>query len=290
MREEKEMFELILEAAQKDERIRAVILNGSRANSKVKKDIFQDFDIVYVVTELESFTRNHAWIDVFGERVILQMPEQMQLPGYPANSRDTFAYLMRFKDGNRIDLTLFPVEKIRHRVKLDSLSVLLLDKDDLFPALPEPDDSDYLIKKPTEKEFLDVCNEFWWVSTYVAKGLARDEITYAKEMLETTVRKMLMQLLEWQIGIETDFSVNFGASGKYLKRYVTPELYQKILATYTDAEAENIWASLLLMTEIFTDTAGKIARHFGFSYNETESKNVIDYLLGVKLRSTSETN
>ena len=40
MRSEREMMNLILGTAQADERIRAVILNGSRANPNVKRDIF----------------------------------------------------------------------------------------------------------------------------------------------------------------------------------------------------------------------------------------------------------
>jgi aminoglycoside 6-adenylyltransferase len=45
MRNESKIFQLILDIAQRDERIRAVILNGSRANPNAKKDIFQDYDI-----------------------------------------------------------------------------------------------------------------------------------------------------------------------------------------------------------------------------------------------------
>ena len=51
MRTEKEMFELILGVAKRDERVRAVYMNGSRANPNVKKDLFQDYDIVYAVME-----------------------------------------------------------------------------------------------------------------------------------------------------------------------------------------------------------------------------------------------
>ncbi len=45
------MFDLILDTARADERIRAVILNGSRANPNAPRDPFQDFDIVYLVTD-----------------------------------------------------------------------------------------------------------------------------------------------------------------------------------------------------------------------------------------------
>ena len=55
MRTEKEMYDLILNIANNDERIRAVYLNGSRTNPNVPKDIFQDYDVVYVVTETKPF-------------------------------------------------------------------------------------------------------------------------------------------------------------------------------------------------------------------------------------------
>lgn len=51
MRSEQEMFDLILNTAREDKRIRAVYMNGSRTNPNAPKDIFQDYDIVYVVRE-----------------------------------------------------------------------------------------------------------------------------------------------------------------------------------------------------------------------------------------------
>src|SRR5688572_17188893 len=105
MRTESEMFELILGVARRDERIRAVALNGSRANPKAPQDGLQDYDVVYFVNNLESFTANHAWIDVFGKRAILQMPGSMRLPGDEHESDNfRFAYLMLFTDDSRIDL------------------------------------------------------------------------------------------------------------------------------------------------------------------------------------------
>ncbi len=74
MRSEGEITNLILNVAESNDRIRAVLLNGSRANPKAKKDNFQDYDIVYIVREINSFVSDHSWIDVFGDRIILQMP------------------------------------------------------------------------------------------------------------------------------------------------------------------------------------------------------------------------
>ena len=76
MRSEKEMIDLILDTARKDERIRAVYMNGSRTNPNAPKDLFQDYDIVYVVRETLPFIKDTTWIDRFGERLYMQLPEQ----------------------------------------------------------------------------------------------------------------------------------------------------------------------------------------------------------------------
>ena len=119
MRNEEEIIALILNIAKNDERIRAVLLNGSRANPNIKKDRFQDFDIIYVVTEIETFLNDHDWINIFGERLILQMPKEMVIGD--KGDDPSFQYLMLFEDGNRIDLTLFPFDKIHNELKKECM-------------------------------------------------------------------------------------------------------------------------------------------------------------------------
>ncbi len=276
MNRDEEIKKMILDKAENDSRIRSVLLNGSRANAKIARDKFQDFDIVYIVSETESFLSDHSWIRIFGDLLIMQMPDEMIIDNKKQGS--SFAYLMLFKDGNRIDLTLYPSDKFKNEFIKDSLSVVLLDKDNLFLNLPAPSEKDYLIKRPTEKEFSDCCNEFWWVCTYVAKGLCRNEIVYAKEMFEVPVRKMFFKIIEWKIGIENAFSVSFGKSGKYMKNYFAKELFEKILLTYPDHQGENIWNALFLMTELFSAFANEISRELQFKYNKEDEFNVRSYL------------
>ena len=282
MRSSNEIFSLITEIASADNRVRAVLLNGSRANPNARKDSFQDFDIVFIVTGMQSFLIDHSWIDVFGERIILQMPDAMTIGNEEERDKISFGYLMLFKDGNRIDLTLFPLDKLATDFKKDSLTKVLLDKDGLFSSIPEPGIADYLIKQPTQKEFTDCCNEFWWVSIYVAKGLRRNEITYAKEMLEMYVRPMFMQMIQWYIGFENQFSVPFGKAGRHMKNYISPDLYNQILTTYPDAQEETIWNSLFIMSGIFKKLAAIVVTKSAFLYNYEEEENVLSYLKKVR--------
>jgi len=75
MRTEQEMIDMILGVATADERVRAVYMNGSRANPNVIKDKYQDYDIVFTVTEIASFLEDKSWISVFGDTLIVQEPD-----------------------------------------------------------------------------------------------------------------------------------------------------------------------------------------------------------------------
>ncbi len=271
MRSEQEMFDLIIGTARADERIRAVILNGSRANPNAPRDRFQDFDIVYAVTDVAPFWHNLAWIARFGERMILQLPEEMQNP--PPSRDGGFAYLMQFMDGNRIDLGIYPIDKARERAQ-DSLSVLLLDKDGCIGSLPPPSERDYLPQPPTAKAFADCCNEFWWVCPYVAKGLWRGELLYARYMLDQAVREELMKMLTWTIGVQTGFSVNPGKFGKYFQRYLTPAQWALLLQTYADGSYEHTWQALTAMGRLFRTVALEVAAHFAFDYPQGDDERV----------------
>ncbi|AFU12588.1 TPA: aminoglycoside 6-adenylyltransferase [Bacillus toyonensis] len=280
MRTEKEMLDLIINTAKEDERIRAVIMNGSRVNPNVKRDCFQDYDIMYVVKDMQSFTSNHNWIHRFGEIMIVQMPEEMSL--LPADEDGKFPYLMQFIDGNRIDLTLVPAELIHTFVGQDSLSKLLLDKDNCLEEFPPASDKDYLVKKPTEKEFLDCCNEFWWCSTNVGKGLWREELTYAKGMLEGPMRDMLVVMLEWHIGMKTKFTANAGKFGKYFEQYVEKDVWEQFKRTFSNAEYENIWDSFFIMGDLFRKVANEIANTYEYQYPQDDDDKVTSYLKYVR--------
>ena len=279
MRSEQEMMDLILRTAREDERIRAVMMNGSRANPNAPRDFFQDFDIVYFVHDVTPFRQNVPWIDRFGERMILQMPDDMTDP--PPVDTISYGYLIQLADGNRIDLTFYPIDKLDVREE-DSQTVVLLDKDGILPAFLPTSDRDYLPKSPTAKQYDDCCNEFWWVSPYAAKGLWREELTYAKHMLEDAVREQLMKMLTWYVGVKTRFSISTGKEGKYLKQYLEPELWAMLEKTYADASTEHTWEALFMMCDLFRIAALDVAGRFSFDYPRGDDERVSAYLQRVR--------
>ena len=75
MRSEAEIKDLVINFAKHDDRIRAVFLNGSRANPNTPSDKLQDFDVAFIVNNLESFLTYHNWAVLLeGVSISISMP------------------------------------------------------------------------------------------------------------------------------------------------------------------------------------------------------------------------
>ncbi|MFC0189517.1 aminoglycoside 6-adenylyltransferase [Fictibacillus aquaticus] len=283
MRSEREMMDLIIETAEKDDRIRAVYMNGSRTNPRAPRDLFQDYDIAYVVKETASFLADEEWISVFGDRIMMQEPDKLdQIIGQKVSIEESYAYLMLFSDGNRIDLTLKTANRAIGEYTGDSLTIPLLDKDGILPDIQPANDYDYHVKKPTEAHYFGSCNEFWWVSQNVAKGLWRDELPYGKAMFERYVRAKLDEMASWWIGMHHDFNVSPGKLGKYFKKYL-PEIYWTLYKkTYADSHSASTWDALFSAVELFRTLGKDVAIEHGFTYKTEDDQNMTRYLTAVR--------
>jgi aminoglycoside 6-adenylyltransferase len=277
MRSEKEILDLIIDTAANDSRIRVAYLEGSRTNPNVPRDIFQDYDVVYVVSETKSFREDRNWINRFGKRLFMQYPEESVY--YPSDVNSSYGWLMQFTDGNRLDLHVCTWEYARNNLELYET---LVDKDNLMPERQMRSDEKYWVRKPTIEQFHCTCNEFWWCLNNVAKGLWREEIPYVMDMINYQVRPMLRRLLEWKIGIENNFSVSVGKSAKYMNKYVSKGIYQKYLQTYSAAQINAIWDAVFDMCDLFGEIAIQISEKLDFSYDLREADNSKGYLKHVK--------
>ena len=279
MRNEREMLDLILDTALQDDRIRVVIMNGSRVNPGVPRDPFQDFDVVYLAHDVAPFRHNPEWISRFGERIMLQVPEDMGDP--PPNQDGSFAYLMQFADGNRIDLTVAPLERITEFTQ-DSLTEVLLDKDGRIGSLPAANDQDYLPQPPSARAFADCCSEFWWIGAYVAKGLWRGEILYAKHFQDHHLRDQLLKMLVWYAGIGNQFSQSPGKNGRFLQQQLAPRLWDRLLLTYSDADYGRTWNALFAACDLFREIALQVADRYGYVYPHEDDRRVSAHLKHIK--------
>ena len=264
MRTDQEILGLILQIAKKLQ-VDAVALSGSRTNDQVQKDEFQDYDVVYVVDDLDNLTRDISWLDSFGTRII----EQHNVIG------DRRLYLMLFQDGNRIDLTLCPKEHIQEWVDSEAGFTVLKDEKGLFEAyLPNP--KRYWTAPPSEEEFTASCNEFWWVSAYVVKGIYRKQVIYATDHLYGICQQELLKVLAWQIASDKG-KIDIGKNYKYLFQYLPTEKEKKFSALLDFSSLDKITQSLLATMQLFHQEAQRLAHKMGFDYDREVAEKMIEY-------------
>ena len=264
MRAETEILDLILQTAQTLQ-VEAVAMSGSRTDTKAPKDEFQDYDVVYVVDDLDNLTSDLSWLDQFGTRII----EQHNVLG---NRR---LYLMLFEDGNRIDLTLCPKEHIQEWVDSEAGFTVLEDPENLFePYFPNP--GRFWIHPTTETDFKNSCNEFWWVSSYVVKGICRHQVIYATDHLYGICQQELLKVLAWQVARDNG-TVDVGKNYKYLFNYLPTEKEKEFSDLLDFSSIDKITQSLFATMELFHQEAQSLANKMGFNYDKEVAERMIEY-------------
>ena len=264
MRTDQEILGLILEIAKKLQ-VDAVALSGSRTNQKVQTDEFQDYDVVYVVDDLDNLTSDLSWLDQFGTRII----EQHNVLG---NRR---LYLMLFEDGNRIDLTLCPTEYIQEWVDSEAGFTVLVDEKGLFESYSSSPER-FWIHPASETDFEKSCNEFWWVSAYVVKGICRNQVIYATDHLYGICQQELLKILAWQVASDRE-AVDIGKNYKYLFNYLTAEKEKEFSNLLDFSSLDKITQSLFATMQLFHQEAQSLAQKMDFKYEKEVAENMMRY-------------
>ena len=219
----------------------------------------------YVVDDIDNLTRDISWLDQFGKRIIVQ----------EVTLGHRRLYLMLFEDGNRIDLTLCPKEHMQEWVDSEAGFTVLKDEKGLFEAyLPNP--KLYWTAPPSEEEFTASCNEFWWVSAYVVKGIFRKQIIYATDHLYGICQQELLKILAWKVARDRGV-VDIGKNYKYLFQYLQTEKEKEFSALLDLSSLDKITQSLFATMQLFHQEAQSLAQKMGFKYEKEVADKMMRY-------------
>ena len=277
MRTEPEMLDLILQTA-KTLKVEAVAMSGSRTDTNAPKDDFQDYDIVYLVDNLENLTSDLSWLVQFGNRLI----EQHNILG---NRR---LYLMLFEDGNRIDLTLCPKDHMQEWVDSEAGFTVLEDKKGIFETY-SPSPERFWIHPASETDFEKSCNEFWWVSAYVVKGICRKQVIYSTDHLYGICQQELLKVLAWQVASDRG-TVDIGKNYKHLFNYLPEEKEKDFSNLLNFSSLEKITQTLFATMQLFHQEAQNLAQKMGFKYEKEVAEKMIEYAKEKLLNQNKEHN
>ena len=281
LRTEQEVLSKFRKWAENNDLLRAAVLTSSRVNPDSSIDFISDYDIELYVKDLSIFELSDNWLNVFG-------PIMVRWPYKPGAQEERITRLVLFKDGVRIDFQITDNFEIKADT-YDNGYKILIDKDGILDNLDEPTYSQYIIKKPAAEEYEKVVHEFWWDAIYVPKYLWRDELPFAKYMLDNILRySFLHPVIDWYIGMQNNWSVNTGIHGKKYKFYLDKKTWKELESTYTGADIKENWIAFFNTLSLFRKLAKKVGENLGYNYPGTLDREVTQYCMEIK--ETKRTN
>ena len=224
---------------------RTVILTSSRANPNAVPDTLSDYDIELYVNDLAPFSEDDAWIEAFGS-ILIRWP----LKPAATWSSEWLTRLIQFEDGIRFDLQITH-KKPEYHGPFDAGYKILIDKDRLGTSIAPARFENLLIKKPSQEEFNDRINAFLWDILYAAKSLKRNELFYAKFMMDSVIRFNSLQVfIEWYIGATHNWDVSTNKCGRWFKRYLSSNIWKHVESTFAGAQIEDNWQTIFAAIDL----------------------------------------
>ncbi len=270
--------------------IRAMILTSSRTRPDGPVDLLSDYDLILAVSDVKPFTSDDTWISDYG-RPMVRWGDQGQMHGLTTYFRGVV-----YQNYVKIDYSIWPVELLERIAAYgslpDQLDVgyrVLLDKDQRTAGWKPPSYQAHIPTRPTAAEYQALVEEFWWGTTYVAKSLWRDELVFAKWILDQDLKlETLRRLLEWRIELDHHWSVKPGIHGRGLKQLLPPNIWQQFASTYVSLDTEETWAALDRVIALFRQIAADVGNALGYTYSQQVDDQVSAYLEAIRQMPSSE--
>ena len=281
---EVDVIDRLVQWANSQPLVRAMLLESSRASDRTSIDILSDYDVLLVVSDTRPFLRDESWLQDFGKIVVL-FRDKGRMHGLMGYNR-----LVLYEDGTKIDYILWPVALLQRVLDaprlpdlLDHGYQVLVDKDHLTHRLKPSTYTAYILNKPTEKEYSALVEEFWWETSYVAKNLWRDELVHAKYNLDFVMKfELLRRLLEWRIEIDHNWSWKPGAVGRGLKKYLDSRTWDELASTYVGADINENWIALFKTTALLRRIALEVGHALGYRYPYELDERMTSYLQSIR--------
>lgn len=277
MHQNEQLMDIVKDIAAQSPYIYVVAMNGSRVNTNVGADAWQDYDVVYIVEDVSIFVKDRSWLDFFPKRLIMQVPTDM------GSDQPWPTFLMQFENGDRVDLMFVPVTDLATYLQSDSLVKIIMDKEGMLEGydLQEPNDSKYWIQKATHSDYQDSVNEFLWLSLYVTKGLKRKELLYAIDHL-SIMRDELLKMMTWMVGNKTNHKISLGKNHRLLKVFIEEDMWARFMTTYNLSDAELIWDALETLLSLYEIVADRVADNQHFTYDRGQYHAIRNTILALR--------
>ncbi len=254
-----------------EEGVRAAMIIGSRARTDHPADEWSDLDVVLFVRDPELYIKSEHWAAAIAP-VWLTFIER---------TGDGRAWERRvlYAGGLDVDFALNPADWLTYMADngLDNIAAdivrrgtrILVDKEGLLVRLqkqPVPPTASF--RQPTEAEFQQLVNDFWYHTQWTAKHLRRGELWWAKGGCDWHLKTLVQQMLEWHAHATKGVAHDTWMRGRFLEEWADPRAVAQLPTVFAHYNSQSIARALRGTMRLFHWLAQETAQRWGYSYPE----------------------
>jgi aminoglycoside 6-adenylyltransferase len=252
------------------EDIRAAVVIGSRARgADHPADEFSDLDIILAATDPQPYIAAGGWVEAIG---VPWLAFVEKTPDGRLSERRVL-----FEGGLDVDFAFMPVDLVREMLKTgvdpDLADMIrrgvrvLVDKDGLAaqmlaaaPIAAQPPQA------PSEAEFLQIANDFWYHTVWTAKHLRRGELWWAKGCCDGYLKALLLRMLEWHARATRGPEHDTWMRGRFLEEWADPRAVMELRRAFARYDTDEIWRALAATMDLFRWVSVETADRWGYAY------------------------
>lgn len=153
----------------------------------------------------------------------------------------------------------------------------IVDKDNVLKCLENKNFNLNIINTLNEERFLNLTNQFWFLSFYIAKQALRNNLWTAKSA-ENDLRDFLLELIEWyeKMNHSDDYDTWYG--GKFIGEWANSDIIDSIKNIFTGYSKEEILKGVKVSMQLFKKLSLEIKENYNFDYPYKLMESVISWI------------
>jgi aminoglycoside 6-adenylyltransferase len=269
MKVREEKLRTIIEWSEKNEDVRVLLLTSSLVNPLALVDEFSDLDIEFVFEDNTNYISDKSWTLKFGNPIAMIEEDESCF-----NHKHAMKMLL-YEDGVKVDFKLYSKSKFIKETQEKELPEdwdigykILIDKDGITKQMLKPTYQISIIKKPSEKEFQNLINDF--------VGNRGSRHNWAHNL------RYLIPLIEWHIASEHNWNITTNKYGRLFKKYLNQEMWAKTEQTFSGSDIKENWTALFSMTDLVSEIGTELSKKLEYKYPDKLENDIRKYLAGLK--------
>lgn len=261
--------------AKAQDTIMAAIIIGSRARTEVPADEWSDLDIILLTDTPEQFIESGDWLENIHSYSISFLEK--------TSLGDGIERRVMFDPHLDVDFVILTPEYFAGMLQVKEVQQVfqkgykvLFDKTDVINGIKVPEDSSPAYSLPTQDQFDNLVQDFWYHIVWVSKKMLRGEIWVAKECLDSNLKQLLRRMAEWHA--VTVLGNSPWHNGRFIENWADPRLVNCFTTMFAIYDRNSMLLAMKETMSIFRLLANEVGDSLNYPYPQQADQAAVSFL------------